>query len=193
MAEAISIWERIGFRRAAASARPAGAARWSSRIVSLIYFLPVLFIIFTAIKPQALALSVPPTLSPTSLFGLIPEQFVFTPTLENFGSVFSRVDDGGRAAGSTGFDRFFFNSILIASALGAARPRHRHAGGLRLLALSAQGQRHLSLHHPDHPHAAGDRRHHPGDPDVPRRGAVRLLSRHHPALHRLQSAPSPSG
>ena len=39
------------------------------------------FIIFTAIKPQDQALSVPPTLSPTSLFGLIPHQFVFTPTL----------------------------------------------------------------------------------------------------------------
>ena len=83
-----------------ASAGGVGEAGWGRTlvvaVVSFIYFLPVLFIIFTAIKPQALALSVPPTLSPTSLFGLIPDQFVFTPTLENFGSVFSRVDDGGR-------------------------------------------------------------------------------------------------
>ena len=46
----------------AASARRAGAARSSWRLSAFIYFLPVLFIIFTAIKPQALALSVPPTL-----------------------------------------------------------------------------------------------------------------------------------
>ncbi len=85
-------------------------------VVSFIYFLPVLFIIFTAIKPQALALSVPPTLSPTSLFGLIPEQFVFTPTLENFGSVFSRIMTVGGQPEATGFDRYFFNSIVIASA-----------------------------------------------------------------------------
>jgi multiple sugar transport system permease protein len=76
----------------------------------------VLFIIFTAIKPQSDALSVPPTLSPTSLFGLIPDQYVFTPTLENFGSVFSRVMTSGGQPEATGFDLFFFNSIVIASA-----------------------------------------------------------------------------
>ena len=48
-------------------------------IVSFIYFLPVLFIIFTAIKPQDMALSVPPTLSPTSIFGLIPEPVCLLP------------------------------------------------------------------------------------------------------------------
>ncbi|MFT3673872.1 carbohydrate ABC transporter permease [Aestuariivirga sp.] len=84
-------------------------------IVSFIYFLPVLMIIFTAFKPQDAALSVPPTLSPTSLFGLIPDQFVFTPTLENFGSVFSRVMTAGGQPEATGFDRFFFNSIVISS------------------------------------------------------------------------------
>ena len=112
----VSFWERIGFR----SAGGVGDAGWGRTLVvalvSFIYFLPVLFIIFTAIKPQALALSVPPTLSPTSLFGLIPEQFVFTPTLENFGSVFSRIMTVGGQPEPTGFDRYFFNSIVIASA-----------------------------------------------------------------------------
>jgi multiple sugar transport system permease protein len=115
MAADTSIWQRIGFRRSYGVAD----AGWGRSLVvagvSLVYFLPVLFIIFTAIKPPALALSVPPTLSPTSLFGLIPDQFVFTPTLENFGSVFSRVMTAGGQPEPTGFDRFFFNSIVIAS------------------------------------------------------------------------------
>ena len=115
MAEHTSIWEALGFRKASG----VGEAGWGRTlfvaIVSFIYFLPVLFIIFTAIKPQALALSVPPVLSPTSLFGLIPDQYVFTPTLENFGSVFSRSMTPGGAPEPTGFDRYFFNSIVIAS------------------------------------------------------------------------------
>ena len=115
MASSVSFWERIGLR----SAGGVGDAGWGRTLVvaavSFIYFLPVLFIIFTAIKPQALALSVPPTLSPTSLFGLIPDEFVFTPTLENFGSVFSRIMTAGGQPEATGFDRFFFNSIVIAS------------------------------------------------------------------------------
>jgi multiple sugar transport system permease protein len=116
MADDTSIWQRIGVRRSYGVAD----AGWGRTLVvagvSFLYFLPVLFIIFTAIKPQALALSVPPTLSPTSLFGLIPDQFVFTPTLENFSSVFSRVMTAGGQPEPTGFDRFFFNSIVIASA-----------------------------------------------------------------------------
>jgi multiple sugar transport system permease protein len=115
MSDETSFWERIGFR----SAGGVGYAGWGRTLgvaaVSLLYFLPVLFIIFTAFKPQELALSVPPTLSPTSLFGLIPDQFVFSPTLENFGSVFSRVMTAGSAPEPTGFDLFFFNSIVIAS------------------------------------------------------------------------------
>lgn len=115
MAESNSIWEALGFRKASG----VGEAGWGRTlvvaIVSFIYFLPVLFIIFTALKPQALALSVPPTLSPTSLFGLIPDQYVFTPTLENFGSVFSRSMTPGGAPEPTGFDRYFFNSIVIAT------------------------------------------------------------------------------
>lgn len=115
MADKISIWETLGFRKASG----VGEAGWGRTlvvaIVSFIYFLPVLFIIFTAIKPASLALSVPPTISPTSLFGLIPAEFVFTPTLENFGSVFSRVMTPGGAPEPTGFDRFFFNSVVIAT------------------------------------------------------------------------------
>jgi multiple sugar transport system permease protein len=107
--------ERLGLRKASG----VGEAGWGHTllvaIISFIYFIPVLFILFTAIKPQDAALSVPPTLSPTSLFGLIPDQYVFTPTLENFGSVFSRSMTTGGAPENTGFDRYFFNSIVIAS------------------------------------------------------------------------------
>jgi multiple sugar transport system permease protein len=115
MSDGTPFWERIGLR----SSGGVGHAGWGRTLavagVSLIYFLPVLFIIFTAFKPQELALSVPPTLSPTSLFGLIPDQFVFTPTLDNFGSVFSRVMTADSAPEPTGFDLYFFNSIVIAS------------------------------------------------------------------------------
>jgi multiple sugar transport system permease protein len=116
MAEHNSIWEALGFRKASG----VGEAGWGRTlfvaVVAFIYFLPVLFIIFTALKPQALALSVPPTLSPTSFFGLIPDQYVFSPTFENFGSVFSRSMTPGGAPEPTGFDRYFFNSIVIATA-----------------------------------------------------------------------------
>ncbi len=107
--------EKLGLRKASG----VGEAGWGHTlivaVVSLIYFLPVLMIIFTAFKPSAQALSVPPTLSPTSLFGLIPDRFVFTPTLENFGQVFNRVMVSGSAAEPTGFDVFFFNSFFISS------------------------------------------------------------------------------
>jgi multiple sugar transport system permease protein len=110
-----TILENLGFKKASG----VGEAGWSRTllvaIVSFIYFLPVLMIIFTAFKPSDQALSVPPTLSPTSLFGLIPDQFVFTPTLENFGQVFNRVMTTGGQPEATGFDRFFFNSFLISS------------------------------------------------------------------------------
>ena len=87
MAEHTSIWEALGFRKASGVGEAGWGRTLAVAIVSLIYFLPVLFIIFTALKPQALALSVPPTLSPTSFFGLIPDQYVFTPTLENFATI----------------------------------------------------------------------------------------------------------
>lgn len=115
MAETTSIWEKLGFRKASG----VGEAGWGhtifAAIISLIYFLPVLIIILTSFKLQTEALAVPPKLLPTSIFGLIPEQYVFSPTLENFTSVFSRAYVAGGVAESTGFDRFFFNSIFIAS------------------------------------------------------------------------------
>lgn len=115
MADMTSIRQFLGLRKASG----VGEAGWGRTLIvaifAFVYFLPVLFIIFTAIKPQDQALSVPPTLSPTSLFGLIPEQFVFAPTLENFGSVFSRSMTVGGAPESTGFDLYFFNSIFIAT------------------------------------------------------------------------------
>jgi multiple sugar transport system permease protein len=115
MANSTSIWERLGFRKASGVTEAGWGHTLLVGVISFIYFLPVLFIIFTAIKPQDLALSVPPTISPISLFGLIPDHYVFTPTLENFGSVFSRVMTPGGSPEATGFDRFFFNSIFISS------------------------------------------------------------------------------
>ncbi|ESY22608.1 sugar ABC transporter permease [Mesorhizobium sp. LNJC372A00] len=107
---------KLGFRRASGVDEAGWGRTLAVAVVAFIYFLPVLFIIFTAFKPQGDALLVPPTLSPTSLFGLIPDHFVFKPTLENFGSVFSRSMTSGGAPEATGFDRYFFNSIFIASA-----------------------------------------------------------------------------
>jgi multiple sugar transport system permease protein len=110
-----ALLEKLGFRKASG----VGEAGWGHTLlvalVSFIYFLPVLMIIFTAIKPSADALSVPPTLSPTSFFGLIPDKYVFSPTMENFGQVFSRVMTVGGQPEATGFDRFFFNSFFISS------------------------------------------------------------------------------
>jgi multiple sugar transport system permease protein len=110
-----TLLEKLGFRKASG----VGEAGWGQTllafIVAFIYFLPVLMIIFTAFKPSDQALSVPPTLSPTSLFGLIPDQYVFSPTFENFGQVFNRVMTSGGQPENTGFDRFFFNSIVISS------------------------------------------------------------------------------
>ncbi len=115
MAEAISIWEKLGFRKASG----VGEAGWGhtlfAGLIALIYFLPVLIIIVTSFKVQTEALSVPPRFFPTSFFGLVSDQYVFTPTLENYSSVFSRAMTTGGAAESTGFDKYFFNSIVIAS------------------------------------------------------------------------------
>ncbi|MGE0007823.1 MAG: carbohydrate ABC transporter permease [Parvibaculaceae bacterium] len=115
MAETMSIRERLGWRRASG----VGEAGWGhtlfAAVVSLIYFLPVLLIIITSFKLQTQALAVPPKFFPTSFFGLIPDQYVFVPTLENFSSVFSRAYVAGGEVESTGFDRYFFNSIFIAS------------------------------------------------------------------------------
>jgi multiple sugar transport system permease protein len=107
--------EKLGFKKASGVGEAGWGRTLGVAIVSFIYFLPVLMIIFTAFKPSGGALSVPPTLSPTSLFGLIPDQYVFTPTLENFGQVFNRVMISGGTPEPTGFDRFFFNSFFISS------------------------------------------------------------------------------
>ncbi len=80
-------------------ARPGWAAL--ATVVSLIYFFPVLWIILTAFKTYNDALAV-------------PAKWLFTPTLENFVSVFSRAMTYEGAAVDTGFDLFFFNSIFIA-------------------------------------------------------------------------------
>lgn len=85
--------------------REIGKAGWGwsgfAFIISFIYFFPVLWIILTAFKTNADVLSVPP-------------KFIFTPTLDNFISVFRRSYIPGQAAVDTGFDLFFFNSIFIA-------------------------------------------------------------------------------
>ena len=115
MADKVSIWEALGFRKASG----VGEAGWGHTLlvafISLIYFLPVLIIILTSFKVQTEALSIPPKLFPVSFFGLIPDAYVFSPTLENYTSVFSRSMVTGGAAENTGFDRYFFNSIVIAS------------------------------------------------------------------------------
>jgi multiple sugar transport system permease protein len=111
----MTLFERLGFKKASGVGEAGWGRTLGVAIVSFIYFLPVLMIIFTAFKPSGGALSVPPTLSPTSLFGLIPDQYVFTPTLENFGQVFNRVMISGGTPEPTGFDRFFFNSFFISS------------------------------------------------------------------------------
>jgi multiple sugar transport system permease protein len=91
----------------AAARRPIGQAGWGwtlgAGIVSLVYFSPVLWIILTAFKTHNDALAIPPV-------------WFFTPTLENFVAVFSRAYSAGAEAVSTGFDRFFFNSIFISGA-----------------------------------------------------------------------------
>lgn len=114
MATSTTIWEKLGFRKASR----VGEAGWGHTLwaafISFIYFLPVLIIVITSFKVQNEALSVPAKFFPTSFFGLIPEQYVFTPTLENFTSVFSRSYTAGGALESTGFDRYFFNSMFIA-------------------------------------------------------------------------------
>jgi multiple sugar transport system permease protein len=91
----------------AAARRPIGQAGWGwtlgAGIVSFVYFFPVLWIILTAFKTHNDALAIPPV-------------WFFTPTLENFVAVFSRAYSAGAEAVSTGFDRFFFNSIFISGA-----------------------------------------------------------------------------
>jgi multiple sugar transport system permease protein len=92
--------ERLGLHRR----HGVGHAGWGwtlfAGIVSVIYFFPVLWIILTAFKSYGDALAVPP-------------KFIFTPTLDNFISVFSRAYSSGGKAQDTGFSLYFFNSIFI--------------------------------------------------------------------------------
>jgi len=68
-------------------------------VISVIYFFPVLWMILTAFKTRADALAIPP-------------KFIFTPTLENFTSVFYRTSESGETT-ATGFLQFFLNSAFI--------------------------------------------------------------------------------
>jgi multiple sugar transport system permease protein len=115
VATSTTIWEKFGFRKASGVSEAGWGQTLFVAIISFIYFLPVLLIIITSFKLQNEALAVPPKIFPTSLFGLIPDDYVFSPTLENYASVFSRAMTAGAAAQDTGFDRYFFNSIVIAS------------------------------------------------------------------------------
>jgi multiple sugar transport system permease protein len=115
VATSTTIWEKLGFRKASGVSEAGWGQTLFVAIISFIYFLPVLLIIITSFKLQNEALAVPPKIFPTSLFGLIPDDYIFSPTLENYASVFSRAMTAGAAAQDTGFDRYFFNSIVIAS------------------------------------------------------------------------------
>ncbi|MEM7753668.1 MAG: carbohydrate ABC transporter permease [Pseudomonadota bacterium] len=85
--------------------REIGKAGWGytaiATVIGFIYFFPVFWIILTAFKTRTDALAVPPKL-------------FFTPTFENFVSVFYRasITTGQRQATDMGL--YFFNSIFIA-------------------------------------------------------------------------------
>src|SRR6202451_4039450 len=72
-------------------------------VVSGLYFFPVYYILMTAFKtrPDALAM---------------PIKFFFTPTFENFYSVFQRADIQGGGTTNSGFGLYFFNSLFIGGA-----------------------------------------------------------------------------
>jgi len=83
--------------------RSIGQAGWwhtlGTAIVSLIYFFPVLYIILTAFKTRQDALDL--------------GKFFFSPTLDNFRSVFVRAASQGGAGLDTGFTLYFANSLMI--------------------------------------------------------------------------------
>ncbi|MDJ0827442.1 MAG: carbohydrate ABC transporter permease [Rhodobacter sp.] len=85
--------------------REIGKAGWGytaiTSVVGFIYFFPVLWIILTAFKTRTDALAVPPKL-------------FFTPTLENFTSVFFRASITTGTSQATDMGLYFFNSIFIA-------------------------------------------------------------------------------
>ncbi len=91
------------FKKKERGLREAGWGRTTvAGIIGLIYFSPVLWIILTAFKSRQDALATPPKL-------------FFTPTLDNFVSVFYRVTEAGQEL-STGMGLYFFNSIFVAGA-----------------------------------------------------------------------------
>ena len=85
--------------------REIGKAGWGytaiTGIVGFIYFFPVLWIILTAFKTRTDALATPPKL-------------FFTPTLDNFTSVFYRASITTGSSQATDMGLYFFNSIFIA-------------------------------------------------------------------------------
>ena len=85
--------------------REIGKAGWGhtaiASVVGLIYFFPVLWIILTSFKSRTDALAVPPKL-------------FFTPTLDNFTSVFYRASITTGTSQATDMGLYFFNSIFIA-------------------------------------------------------------------------------
>src|SRR5471030_741932 len=89
---------------ASATVRSIGKSGWGrtlgAAVVSLIYFFPVLFIILTAFKTRQDALA-------------WPIKIIFSPTLDNFISVFYRQSVGTNEAEATGFGLYFFNSVFI--------------------------------------------------------------------------------
>lgn len=88
-----------------AKLREIGKAGWGQTafagVIGFIYFFPVLWIILTAFKTRTDALEIPP-------------KWLFTPTLENFRSVFFRSSVSSDTEQATNFILYFFNSIFIA-------------------------------------------------------------------------------
>lgn len=85
--------------------REIGKAGWGytaiTSVIGFFYFFPVFWIILTAFKTRTDALAVPPKL-------------FFTPTLENFQSVFFRASITTGTSQATDMGLYFFNSIFIA-------------------------------------------------------------------------------
>ena len=85
--------------------RAIGRAGWGRTalctVVGFVYFLPVLWIVLTAFK------------SPRDI---LSSTVVFTPTLDNFANIFARVHYEGGALVETGFELYFFNSIVVSGA-----------------------------------------------------------------------------
>ena len=85
--------------------REVGKSGWGytamTSVIGFIYFFPVLWIILTAFKTRTDALAVPPKL-------------FFTPTLDNFTSVFYRASITTGSSQATDMGLYFFNSIFIA-------------------------------------------------------------------------------